>query len=57
MVAAADRMDGGRRGLVGLADGLFTLSPNRMHNGLIGGLAGGLIGGTAVRPDQGAGGP
>jgi hypothetical protein len=36
--------------LVGLADGLFTLSPNRMRNGLIGGLCGGLIGGALFDP-------
>ena len=36
--------------LVGLADGLFTLSRNRMRNGLIGGLAGGLIGGILFDP-------
>ena len=36
--------------LVGLADGLFTLSPNRMRNGLIGGLVGGLIGGILFDP-------
>jgi hypothetical protein len=36
--------------LVGLADGLFTLSRNRMRNGLIGGLVGGLIGGILFDP-------
>ncbi len=36
--------------LVGLADGLFTASRNRMRNGLIGGLAGGLIGGILFDP-------
>jgi hypothetical protein len=37
-------------GLVGLADGLFTLSGNRMRNGLFGGLVGGLIGGALFDP-------
>ena len=36
--------------LVGLADGLVVLSPNRIRNGLIGGLAGGLIGGILFDP-------
>ena len=36
--------------LVGLADGLSTLSRNRIRNGLIGGLAGGLIGGILFDP-------
>jgi len=36
--------------LVGLADGVFTLSRNRMRNGLIGGLTGGLIGGILFDP-------
>src|SRR5580700_8698116 len=36
--------------LVGLADGLFTLSLSRMRNGLIGGLFGGLIGGILFDP-------
>jgi hypothetical protein len=36
--------------LVGLADGLFALSPNRIRNGLIGGLCGGLIGGILFDP-------
>ena len=35
---------------VGLADGLFALSPTRMRNGLIGGLCGGLIGGILFDP-------
>ncbi len=37
-------------GLIGLADGLFALSTNRMRNGLIGGLCGGLIGGILFDP-------
>ncbi len=37
-------------GLIGLADGLFALSSNRMRNGLIGGLCGGLIGGILFDP-------
>jgi hypothetical protein len=37
-------------GLVGLADGLFTFSRNRMRNGVIGGLCGGVIGGILFDP-------
>ena len=36
--------------MVGLADGLFTLSTDRMRNGLIGGVVGGLIGGALFDP-------
>lgn len=36
--------------MVGLADGLFTLSRDRIRNGLIGGLVGGLIGGCLFDP-------
>ena len=36
--------------MVGLADGLFTLSRDRIRNGVIGGVIGGLIGGTLFDP-------
>ncbi len=36
--------------MVGLADGLFTLSRDRTRNGLIGGAIGGLIGGALFDP-------
>ena len=36
--------------MVGLADGLFTMSRDRMRNGVIGGVIGGLIGGALFDP-------
>jgi hypothetical protein len=36
--------------MIGLADGLFTLSADRMRNGVIGGVIGGLIGGALFDP-------
>ena len=43
-------------GLVGLADGLITLSPNRMRNGLIGGLIRRPDRRNPLRPDRRPGG-